>query len=129
MDISKTVDKIKSFRELKDGWDYTRGVRFEESMIERSIKLLNEINNKFEEFDFKTDCFPTDDGEVLIVFLFLTYSLEITLQYNNLFNYYIEEYNKDDAPEIEYFEDLSIGILNHKIDNFKKLLVKIRRRI
>jgi len=129
MDTSKTIDKIKSFRELNDGWDYTRGVRFEESMIEKSIKLFNKINNKFEGFDFKTDCFPTDDGEVLIVFLFLTYSLEIIIENNNLFTYYIEEYNKDDAPQIEYFEDLSMEVLNHKINNFKKLLGKIRRII
>lgn len=120
MDIQKTIDKIKSFLELEDGWNYTEGIHFKESMIEKSIMILNELNNKFNKFDFKTNVFPSDDGEVLISFIFPIYSLEIIVQNNDLFTYYLEKYDNT----IDYWEDISMEILDHKINVIKKLLEK-----
>lgn len=112
------IDKIKSFKDFKDGWNYGEGVEFKESTIEEGIKLINLINNIFKEFDFKINCFPGINGEIEIVVYLSDYVLDLFVEEYDRITFCLEENDK----EIEYTEDLSLGVIDHKINNFKTLL-------
>ena len=69
--------KIQAFSRLKDGWSYSEGIAFDESVISLSLELLRECN---ERGLLRTNAFPGLNGEILLVVYCKKDSLEFTVE-------------------------------------------------
>lgn len=59
-----TADKVKSFAQLKKGWNFGAGVPAPQGVIEKALQIerLGYI------FSLRTGAFPADDGGISIIF-------------------------------------------------------------
>ena len=59
----KTIDKIRSFLSLKDGWDFGAGIAFDMETVNRAL-LLEMVMR--EQGIPDTDAFPGADGGIMV---------------------------------------------------------------
>lgn len=97
-----TENKIRSFRELPDGWHYGEGVPATEVASDGAISLSREAARLA---FFETDAFPGIHGEVMFTVYAGTHYLEFTFELNGSVAFLHER----DGEELDYQEDLSLS--------------------
>lgn len=113
MTENATIQKIKSFKNLKEGWHYGEGVSFNDENINCAIDLCEFLlNNSF----IKIDAFPGFNGEIRITAYPLDYYFEITLDENKNVSLLIENGNDKEIFRIE----------NQNCESIKKLIIEQR---
>ena len=114
MDIIK---KLKSFKELKNGWYYGEGIKFSGRRINNVEKIINLLlENKFTELDI----FPGIDGEIRITIYADQHYYELTFESNNTITF-IYEINGINGIKKIYKEYLSFKKCKEMIINYSKL--------
>lgn len=113
MTENATIQKVKSFKNLKEGWHYGEGASFNDKNINCAIDLCEFLlNNSF----IKIDAFPGFSGEIRITAYPLDYYFEITLDDNENVSLLIENGNDQEIFRIE----------NQNCESIKKLIIEKR---
>lgn len=73
----KVVDKIQSFVELPDGWDFGRGHAPSHDVVARAI-YLHLVGSQY--LALKSDAFPSPDGAIIVEFYRGETSVEVTVR-------------------------------------------------
>jgi hypothetical protein len=81
---SATESKIQAFSRLKDGWSYSEGISFNDTVILQALALLRECSDLG---FFKTNAFPGLNGEILLVVYRKNDSLEFTVEPDGTFTF------------------------------------------
>lgn len=109
--MKDTVKKIRSFKQLTQGWSYGEGKPFKDSILNDAISVIREAFN----LGFNiTDAFPGLDGEVMCTIYHEDHYLEFTLEPDGNVTFVREK--SDD--EICYLEGLSLQDAKEKIREF-----------
>lgn len=117
-----TKQKILGFAELKDGWHYGGGVKFDPDILDKAIQLVNEASIHL---PTETDAFPGIAGEVQVTFYASSiYSkigehyLELTLEINGT----VTSRQEKDGRVISCKEELTFEEAKRKASDFRKML-------
>ena len=67
------VSQLKSFSNLKDGWDFGDGKPISDHVINRAIKVYNYLKNSF----FGYECSPLPNGGIQLTFCLLDHFIDV----------------------------------------------------
>ena len=105
-----TLQKVKEFLEIGDGWHFGEGrpptkevAEIAKSFAEKAIMAV-----------FDTDAFPGIDGEIMVTLYHKNHYLEFTIDVNEEITYVHEI----DDTELEYIEGLSVQEAENKLNDF-----------
>src|SRR5580704_1477234 len=75
--LSRTKDKIRSFRNLPQGWNYGRGG----PAAEQTVQIAQDYLWMFMTLGFvETDAFPGVDGEIMVTAYLGRHCVEVTVE-------------------------------------------------
>ena len=107
------VQKVKSFKNFKQGWHLGEGESFSDEVINQSIEMCEFLlANSF----LTIDAFPGFNGEVRITAYPNNYYFEITFEDFNRVNFLIEDNNDSEIFRIE----------NQTIEEVKRIIIEKR---
>jgi len=107
-------EKIDGFRSLKEGWDYKKGMPFEEPVLEAALSLDHEAAQR----GFETDAFPGPEGDVLVTLYFGAHYLEFMIDADLTVDFCQEENEK----EVCCLRSLSLEGARAKIQEMSSIL-------
>lgn len=108
-----TVEKIRDFKNLEEGWHYGEGQPFKDSILDNAISIIQEA---FNAAFYITDAFPGLSGEVMCTIYHGEHYLEFTIEPDSYITFSREKGDK----EICYQEGLSLKDAKKTIREFRK---------
>ncbi len=102
---SQTIKKIHSFRELSEGWSYGEGIKLNENIIKKAVKLAEAAHRSGLS---ETDAFPGLNGEIMMTVYHKSDYWEFTIEPDERVTFV---YERDDAllayeEGLDFFEGL-----------------------
>ena len=113
--LHRTERKIRSFRELPQGWRYGEGVPFTQDALDRAVSL-HRVALQLGFTD--TDAFPGANGEIMLAIYAAQHCLEFTLEIDTSITYVHEQNDR----EVCYQEELTPQQAIARIEELKNEL-------
>lgn len=112
--LSDTLQKIRSFQELGQGWHYGEGQGPRKEVVHLAEKVSQLLHVAF---FCKIDAFPGVWGEIQVTAYLEEHFIEINILHNGSFEFLVEDRNQN---ELLGFEELDFEGLMVKINLFKQ---------
>lgn len=97
-----TENKIVSFRAMEEGWDYGEGVAFEQSTVDKTIRVHREI---VRQGLFCTGAYPDMEGELAVTIYHQGLEGEFTIRPDGSIGFLLEQ----DGEELDSRENLVLS--------------------